>query len=260
MAKQQPRKKQPSTTANPSKSSKPSKQPASSGRPPARTVAARTPQKRFPVFWVALGAVIVIAGIAAIVASAGGSDSDGGGSGGKASGHEYGTVTVTGKALPTLSPGGADPAVGTTIPTVKGENFSGAPVTITPDGTPQMVVFLAHWCPHCNAEAPKLAAYLQDHGGAPPGVELTIVPTGSNAQAPNWPPSQWVKNMGLGGVRTLVDDQDGTAAAAFGLDAYPFIVAIDKDGTVVDRRSGEQADGFFADAFGALANGSAYPG
>ena len=28
---------------------------------------------------------------------------------------------------------------------------------------------------------------------------------------------------------------------------------------MVDRRSGEQADGFFADAFSALANGTAYP-
>jgi len=252
MAKKHPRKPQPRSTPSASKSS------PSGARAPARTVA-RPPQKRFPVFWVALGAVIAIAGTAAIVASAGGSDSNGG-SGGRASGHEYGTVTVTGKKLPTLPASGADPAVGTTIPTVKGENFSGAPVTIAPGGTAQMIVFLAHWCPHCNAEAPKLAAYLKDHGGTPPGVELTIVPTGSSAQAPNWPPSQWVKSMGLRSVRTLVDDQDGTAASAFGLDGYPFIVAVDKDGAVIDRRSGEQPDGFFTDAFTALANGSAYPG
>ena len=252
MAKKHPRKPKPRTTSSGSK------QAPSPGRAPARTVAAETPQKRFPVFWVALGAVIAIAGIAAIVASAGGNDSTNGGA--QASGHEYGTVTVTGKKLPTLPQSGADPAVGTTIPTVKGESFSGAPVTIAPGGTSQMIVFLADWCPHCNAEAPKLAAYLKSHGGTPPGVELTIVPTGSSAQAPNWPPSQWVKDMGLGGVRTLVDDQDGTAAAAFGLDGYPFIVAVDENGAVVDRRSGEQADGFFAAAFSALANGSAYPG
>jgi thiol-disulfide isomerase/thioredoxin len=246
-----PRKKQPPT--------KSTKSTATSGpRTPARATAARTPQKQFPVFWVALGVVIVIAGIAAIVASSSGSDSESGGSG-AATGHEYGTVTVTGKPLPPLPDSGKDPAVGDTIPTLKGENFKGQPVTIAPNGKAQMIVFLAHWCPHCNAEAPKLAAYLTDHGGTPENVDLTIVPTGSQDTAPNWPPSQWVKDMNLGNVTTLVDDKESTAAAAFGLTAYPFIVAVDQNGAVVDRRSGEQADGFFDEAFTALANGSNYP-
>jgi thiol-disulfide isomerase/thioredoxin len=122
-----------------------------------------------------------------------------------------------------------------------------------------MIVFLAHWCPHCNAEAPRLAAYLESQGGVPAGVELTVVPTGSESRAPNWPPSQWVKDMRLGKVRALVDDREGTAAAAFGLAHYPFIVMVDKDGNVVARRESEQADGFFAKAFAALAAGRPIP-
>ncbi|MGZ4712700.1 MAG: TlpA family protein disulfide reductase [Acidimicrobiia bacterium] len=249
MASKQPRKKQP-----PSKST-------AAGRAPARPAAARAQQKQFPVFWIAVGAVVAVAVIAAIVASTGGSDSksNGGSGGGTSSGHEYGKVVVTGKALPRLPDSGSDPAIGTTIPTVTSEDFSGKPVTIAPGGNAQMIVFLAHWCPHCNREAPKLAEYLRTNGGPPANVGLTIVPTGSSPQAPNWPPSQWVKSMGLGDVATLVDDKAQTAAAAFGLTAYPYIVSVGADGAVVNRRSGEQADGFFARAFSALASGKQFP-
>lgn len=234
----------------------PAKPGAAAAKAPSRPAAARARQPRIPVFWITLGAVLVIAAVAAIVASR---DDGKNSANGGATGHEYGKVTVHGDALPQLPESGKDPATGDTIPTVDGENFAGAPVTITPNGKAQMVVFLAHWCPHCNREAPKLAAYLQQHGGVPAGVTLTIVPTGSSAQAPNWPPSQWVKTMGLGSVTTLVDDQAQTAASAFGLSAYPFIVSVDAQGNVVDRRSGEQADGFFARAFQALASGSTFP-
>jgi cytochrome c biogenesis protein CcmG/thiol:disulfide interchange protein DsbE len=181
--------------------------------------------------------------------------------GGKGGDHEYGTVTVTGKALPRYTDGVDDPAKGEAIPTVKGENFAGDPTVISPTtGKAQMVVFLAHWCPHCNREAPRLAAYLKGNGGKPPAnVDLTIVPTGSSDQAPNWPPSQWVVQMGLSSLNTLVDDKAQTAAAAFGLSAYPFIVMVDASGKVVERRAGEQQDGFFDKAFTALSQGTPIP-
>ena len=31
-------------------------------------------------------------------------------------------------------------------------SFDGTPVEIAPDGKAKLVVFLAHWCPHCRAE------------------------------------------------------------------------------------------------------------
>jgi thiol-disulfide isomerase/thioredoxin len=210
------------------------------------------------VFWIAVGVLVAIGVTIAIVGS-GGSDSKKATGGGNATAHEFGKVTVTGDPLPPYPRDRSAPAVGMKIPTLTGRNFAGQPVTIAPTGTPQMVVFLAHWCPHCNVEAPKLGAYLKDNGGPPPGVDLAIVPTGSNATAPNWPPSQWVKDMGLGGVTTLVDDKAQTAAAAYGLTYYPYIVLVDKAGTVVNRFSGEQGDGFFKAAFDALAAGTPIP-
>lgn len=165
---------------------------------------------------------------------------------------------MTGTPLPAMPDSGTDPAAGEPIPTVTGQNFAGDPVTIAPNGKPQLIVFLAHWCPHCNAEAPQLAAYLKA-SGVPAGVDLTIVPTGSRADAPNWPPSKWVQDMGLGNVTTLVDSEQQEAAQAFGLRSYPYMVMVDKDGQVVARRAGEQADGFFGRVFDALAAGKTIP-
>lgn len=216
-------------------------------------------KKPFPIFWVAVGVIVVI-GIIFVIVSSGGNDSktSSNSDSGAATAKEFGPVTVTGTPLPAMPDSGTDPAVGKTIPTVMGQNFAGDPVTIAPNGKPQLIVFLAHWCPHCNAEAPKLAAYLKE-SGVPAGVDLTIVPTGSRAEAPNWPPSKWVQDMGLGNVTALVDSQKQQSAAAYGLTFYPFMVMVDQDGQVVARRTGEQADGFFGRVFDALAAGKTIP-
>lgn len=221
-----------------------------------------TPRSRARTLSVGVAA-LACAVVLAACGSSGGSGATSTSTSGAASvgDHEYGTVTVSGTPLPRFTDGIADPARGKTIPAVKGENFAGDPTEISPTtGKAQVIVFLAHWCPHCNREAPRLAAYLKANGGAPPAnVGLTIVPTGSSKEAPNWPPSQWVVQMGLGSVNTLVDNQTQTAAAAFGLSAYPFIVMVDSSGKVVERRDGEQQDGFFDKAFTALAQGKPIP-
>lgn len=228
--------------------------------PPSKSKPGPAPKQPFPIFWVAIGVIIAI-GVTVAIISAGSNDkkSTAGGGSGSGTSHEFGTVAVTGTALPKFPESGSDPAIGKTIPTVNGENFSGAPVTIAPSAKAQMIVFLAHWCPHCNREAPRLASYLTQHNGLPAGVDLTLVPTGSQATAPNWPPSQWVKDMKIGDLTMLVDDKGQKTGAAFGLTSYPFIVMVDKDGKVVERRAGEQKDGFFAAAFKSLAEGTKIP-
>ena len=144
---------------------------------------------------------------------------------------------MTGKALPRYTDGIDDPAKGESIPTVKGENFAGDATEISPTtGKAQMVVFLAHWCPHCNREAPRLVAYLKDNGGKPPAnVDLTIVPTGSSDKAPNWPPSQWVVQMGLSSLNTL----GGRQGPDRGRRVRPERVPVHRDGRL--ERQGRRA-------------------
>jgi thiol-disulfide isomerase/thioredoxin len=57
-----------------------------------------------------------------------------------------------------------DTACGMTAPILVGQDFDGETVRIdaASDG-PTMVVFLAHWCPHCNAEVPRINQ-LRDEG------------------------------------------------------------------------------------------------
>ncbi|HEX2047960.1 MAG TPA: TlpA disulfide reductase family protein [Acidimicrobiales bacterium] len=108
---------------------------------------------------------------------------------------------------------------------------------IARDGKPKLVMFLAHWCPHCQAEVPVLVDWAS--AGQPQGVDLVAVSTAVDRARPDYPPSAWLEREGWT-IPTVADDADGTAAAAFGLTGYPYFVAVTGDGKVAARASGEQ--------------------
>lgn len=152
----------------------------------------------------------------------------------------------------TLDRGRGQPA-----PTLTGVDPMGDPVTIDPgvDG-PMVVAFVAHWCPHCQAEVPRLVDVAGAEGESE-GVELAAVATGSDPGRPNFPPGEWLESEGWPGP-VLVDSeaepgQLPTAAAAYGESGFPFMVAIDADGDVVARASGEQDEDGLRDMFAAAA-------
>lgn len=185
-----------------------------------------------PLVAVALG-IVAILGVTALFLTRG-SHRMFGGSGGV---QETRPVRVDGTKLPRLEDGLPDAAVGARLPVLRGSSFDGRPVTIESDGHPKVVLFLAHWCPHCQRELPRLAAWLRQ-GGAPAGVTVHAVATGTRPDRPNYPPSEWITREGWPRP-VLADDADGTAAAAVGLSAYPFFVFVDREGRVVSRRTGE---------------------
>jgi len=190
-------------------------------------------KKPFPVLLVGAGLLVLIAVIAVLVSS-GGDDDDGDGDG--AALQETAPVEVSGTPLPTLEDPANDPAVGRPSPSVSGVSFDGTPVTLGGEG-PQLIMFVAHWCPHCQAEVPVITDWLDDDG-EPEGVALRAMSTGVQASAPNYPPSAWLDEEGWP-VPTLADDPESTGASAFGLSAFPFFVAVDGDGSVAARVSGE---------------------
>lgn len=199
-------------------------------------------KKQPPYLWIGVG-VLVVALAAAAALSAGGDDDGGSASAGGV--QEARPVTVTGAALETLPrEGGADPAVGKEIPDLEGLSFDGEPVSITKDGKPKLVLFVAHWCPHCQKEIPRLADYLKEKPVQ--GVDLYTVSTSAASNSPNYPPSAWLESEGWE-VPTLADSDDKRAADAFGLSAFPFFVAVDGSGKVVARTSGELTTEQFAD-------------
>jgi len=179
---------------------------------------------------IALGA-IALAGLIAILAS--GSADDPPSTEGL---QQVAAVGVTGDALPRL-PDGSDPAVGTRAPELTGQTFDATPVVIGDDGRPKVLVFLAHWCPHCQAEVPRLVDWFEANG-VPGDVDVYAVATGTDEDRPNFPPSSWLEREGWD-PPTLLDTDDSAAALAYGLSAYPFFVALDSDHEVVARGTGE---------------------
>jgi thiol-disulfide isomerase/thioredoxin len=150
----------------------------------------------------------------------------------------YGTVTTTGDPLPEFAGTDGDAAVGMAAPALSGTTYAGEPIAVTPgtDG-PTMLVFLAHWCPHCNAEIPVLNEW-RDAGGLPDGVEVVGVSTAATDQRPNFPPAQWLADKQWTWP-AMADDEALTAFRAYGGTGFPSIVVIGADGTVKARASGE---------------------
>jgi len=149
---------------------------------------------------------------------------------------QTGEVRVAGAALTPYVPGQQDASVGRPIPQLRGSTFDGEAITIAAGGEPKIVVFVAHWCSHCQAEVPSIVDWLA--AGRLPGAGIVAVSTGVDASRPNYPPSAWLEREDWT-IPTMTDDTDATAGAAYGLTAYPYFVAVKADGTVAARATGQ---------------------
>ncbi len=164
----------------------------------------------------------------------------------------WGEPAVTGEVLPPFVPG-EDAAVGMPGPVVVGVGMAGEDVTIGGSG-PQVIAFLAHWCSHCRAEVPVMVDWLGE-GRQPAGVEFLSVATSTDEGQPNFPPQDWLATEGWE-PPVLLDDQDSTAASAYGLTSFPYFVVLDADGTVVFRVAGELTPDQLDALFAVASNGS----
>ncbi|MEI7972636.1 MAG: TlpA disulfide reductase family protein [Actinomycetota bacterium] len=186
-----------------------------------------------------IGAIIavVIAGAAIIAISSSGSKSN------TTTGvvSEFSDITVTGNALPAFDSTSTAPdaAIGMPAPVIAGKGFTGTPITTEGTGTPMLVLFLAHWCPHCQREVPLLVQWEKD-GKTPTGIDVIAVATGTDPNNPNYPPSAWLAREQFPALWPVIaDSKDKAAANAFGLSGYPYFVLVDAKGNVFKRASGE---------------------
>jgi cytochrome c biogenesis protein CcmG/thiol:disulfide interchange protein DsbE len=225
-------------------------------RPSARTrqTAASTPagtapapsKKPLPWLWIGLAVVIIAAAVIAVVSSG---DDEGlsvgsvpenstvvSGAPGESKGEVW-PITVTGTALDPWVSEDDDPTIGTTAPGLSGFTFDGSAVNVDPSAGPVMLVYLAHWCPHCNRELPKLLEW-KAGGGVPDGLQVIGVTTAVNPDRDNYPPSEWIVNMGWDWP-VLADSENNDAAVAMGVSSFPFVIIIGTDGTVLTRWAGE---------------------
>jgi len=192
--------------------------------------------------WIVVVGVVIAVGIVAIVAgrgtsSSGGSASPSGGTVVPSGKLDYGQVVVSGTALTPKPESGADPMVGTVVPSVTGQQFDGKQLTISADGKPQIIMVVAHWCSHCQAEVPRVQKWL-DKDGMPADVELVTVATSNDPAKGNFPAADWLRREKWS-VPTIVDDKQGQAGAALGVSGFPYFIVTDAQGKVVYRTSGE---------------------
>jgi thiol-disulfide isomerase/thioredoxin len=190
---------------------------------------------------IAAAVLVVGLAIAAVTFAGGGDDGvvasgDGGGTGTGQTVQQYQAVDLTGTPLGQFTSTANDPAVGKPVPQLIGHDFDGTPVHIADDGKPKLLLFLAHWCPHCRAEVPVVRDWLAAGNGA--NLDVYAISTNATADRPNWPPSKWLEDERWT-TPVLVDDRESTAASAFGLTSFPYFVFVDSDGTVALRGSGE---------------------
>ena len=210
---------------------------------PARTTSPE-PDRRPQVLLAAVGALVVIVVIGLVVALMGGDDGDEGGADDDPAATidpdeaDFGPVDVAGDPLPGFDVQAVtDAAIGLGSPVLTATTPSGSEIVVGAGGEPTLVVFLAHWCPHCQAELPVLVDMAGD--GAFDGIRTVAVLTGTNPDAPNYPPVLWLEREGWTGEVAL-DDENATAGAAYGLTSYPYLVMLDEDGRVTGRLAGEQ--------------------
>ena len=184
-------------------------------------------------FWL-IGGIVAAIAVMAIVAIASQSGTDEVAQGVD----EFHAVEVSGDVLPVYADGAADKAVGMTAPVLTGAGFTGNKIVTSP-GAPTLLVFLAHWCPHCQREVPLLVQWNQD-GLVPSGVDVIAVATSTDPASPNFPPSEWLAREEFPALwPVMADSAEKTAAGAMGVSGFPFFVLIDSSCKVAFRGSGE---------------------
>jgi hypothetical protein len=75
-------------------------------------------------------------------------------------------------------------------------------------------------------------------GTIPKDINLVGVSTGVMSDQNNYPPSSWLEDVKWPGP-VMADNGQDAGAAAYGLPSYPYFVALDANGKVVARGTGE---------------------
>ncbi len=188
------------------------------------------------VMWLVIGTVIGVIAAVVLVVLLTSDDEENSAGGNDVTGLEqYRPVEVTGGPLEAMA-GAQDDGGGATAPVANGQSFDGTAERVPAEGKPTMIVFGAHWCPHCQATFPVIVDWMAD-GGAD-GVDVVAVATSTTPDRGNYPPSAWLEDIKWEG-RGVADDEESTLATAYGLKSFPYIVFVDADGKVKYRLSGE---------------------
>ena len=147
------------------------------------------------------------------------------------------TGTAPAGYLPPFVQGQADAAIGLQLGALTGPDaYTGDVVTINPaDGTKRMWMVWAHWCPYCQQELPELAASHDAFAATYPDIEIATITTSIDPTRGN-PLADYLETSQFP-FPVIIDDDLGIAGQ-LGVNAFPFWVVTDGDGTVLLRSAG----------------------
>jgi thiol-disulfide isomerase/thioredoxin len=148
-----------------------------------------------------------------------------------------GETTISGDALPEYAgENDINISVGLQAPSFSGPDQNSEIISLEKNGKSKILLFLAHWCSHCQAEVPVVQEYI-DTFGLPADVEVIGILTSIDRSRDNYPPHDWLVKEGWS--ETQIYDLDREIGTAYGLNAFPYWVTLDKDLKVVNRVTGE---------------------
>lgn len=161
-----------------------------------------------------------------------------------------GEISVSGESLPDLSVNfnrdcvffenlnycqQLEPAANMEAPIISGTGLNGEQIS-TESENPKILLFLAHWCSHCQQEVKEIQKWIDENGNPDP-IEIYSVLTSINSTQPNYPPDKWLESEKWSSPSFIDNDQDGVAKH-FGIKGFPFWVLVDHHGKIITRLSG----------------------
>ena len=153
-----------------------------------------------------------------------------------AAGLPEGETNVTGDLLPEFAGENDDNiALGLAAPMFSAPNENSEIVSLEKNGNAKALLFLAHWCGYCQKEVP-IVQNLIDTVGVPDGVEIIAIATSIDRGRENYPPQRWLADEGWSELQLY--DLEREIGTAYGLNAFPYWVFLDKDLNVVARQTG----------------------
>ena len=153
-----------------------------------------------------------------------------------AAGLPEGEINVDGESLPQYAGENDDNiALGLSAPTFSAPDQNSEIFNLEKNGNSKALLFLAHWCPHCQREVPVVQSFI-DSNGVPSGIEVIAVATSIDRGRDNYPPQEWLEREGWSEIQ--IYDLDREIGEAYGLNAFPYWVFLDKDLNVIARRTG----------------------
>ena len=148
-----------------------------------------------------------------------------------------GETTISGDALPEYAgENDINISAGLQAPLFSGPDQNSEIISLEKNGKSKILLFLAHWCPHCQAEVPIVQEYI-DTFGLPADVEVIGILTSIDRSRDNYPPHDWLVEEGWS--ETQIYDLDREIGTVYGLNAFPYWVTLDKDLKVVNRVTGK---------------------